>query len=98
MEIVIGFLKILIVYFLFKSLFDIFMFSRGLSKIKSRELQQANNTNAGGPQVEEKEAVKMVVDRICGRVVPRSESYIIVKDGIEHYFCSWACREKFINT
>jgi YHS domain-containing protein len=97
MDIVIGFLKLLIVYFLFKSFFDILAFSRRRLKIKSNDLQ-ANNKNVDKPQVEEKEAVNMVVDRICGRVVQRSESYIIVKDGIEHYFCSWACREKFVNT
>lgn len=41
--------------------------------------------------------VGTVTDEICGITFPREEAYIIIKDGTPHYFCSWDCRQKFID-
>ncbi|RYD05885.1 hypothetical protein N752_08295 [Desulforamulus aquiferis] len=40
----------------------------------------------------------MVQDNICGCAIPRNKAYILSKDDKEHYFCSWDCRQKFIDS
>ncbi|MGL4344463.1 MAG: hypothetical protein ACRCTE_04630 [Cellulosilyticaceae bacterium] len=40
--------------------------------------------------------VEKVKDLICGNELEKKDAYRIVKDGVEHFFCSWECREKFL--
>lgn len=40
--------------------------------------------------------VDEVTDEICHCVIEKDKAYRVVKDGVEHYFCSWECREKFL--
>ncbi|MGL4363464.1 MAG: YHS domain-containing protein [Cellulosilyticaceae bacterium] len=47
---------------------------------------------------EEIKIIKEVVkDPVCGNEVEKKEAYRILKNGEEFYFCSWECREKFLN-
>lgn len=39
---------------------------------------------------------EMVVDEVCHKQIEKTQAYRIVKDGVEHYFCSWECREAFL--
>lgn len=38
----------------------------------------------------------LVTDPICGKEILKQDAYRIVKDGVEYFFCSWECREKFL--
>lgn len=40
--------------------------------------------------------ITMVEDKICGMKLQKEKAYIVIRDNEEHYFCSWDCREKFI--
>lgn len=46
--------------------------------------------------VEESREFEAVTDENCGVLVPKHEAYIVVKDDGPHYFCSWECRQEFI--
>ncbi|MGI6129042.1 MAG: hypothetical protein ACOYEO_02970 [bacterium] len=41
---------------------------------------------------------KLVCDKICGREIPRQNSYIVATDDGYYYFCSWDCRQKFVDS
>lgn len=51
------------------------------------------NADAEGKHEESKE---MVRDSICGKEIEKQQSYRVVKDGEEYFFCSWECREEFL--
>lgn len=40
--------------------------------------------------------IEKVHDPVCGAELEKKDAYRIVKDGVEHFFCSWECREKFL--
>lgn len=39
---------------------------------------------------------EMVEDEVCNTKVEKDKAYRVVKDGVEHFFCSWECRQKFL--
>ena len=41
---------------------------------------------------------ELVYDEICGREIPRQNSYIVATDDAYHFFCSWECRQKFVDS
>jgi len=43
------------------------------------------------------EELPKVIDEMCGKEVKEADAYRVVIDGKEHCFCSWECREAFIN-
>lgn len=47
------------------------------------------------PQEEKKE---LVTDPACGKEIEKHDAYRILKDGKEYFFCSWECREAFLET
>ena len=40
---------------------------------------------------------RMVRDRVCNKFLPRSSALTLQVDSEEHYFCSEACRDRFLN-
>ncbi|ONI39525.1 hypothetical protein AN639_01655 [Candidatus Epulonipiscium fishelsonii] len=40
--------------------------------------------------------VQYVTDLCCEKQIDIQDAYRVVKDGTEYYFCSWECREKFL--
>lgn len=50
-------------------------------------------------EAEIKEEVKeMVTDPVCHAQVERSQAYHVISEGQSQYFCSWDCREKFLES
>lgn len=43
-----------------------------------------------------REAGLMVKDEVCNTYLPREDAVCQVQDGKEHFFCSQACRKKFL--
>lgn len=39
---------------------------------------------------------ELVVDEICGKKMEKKDAYRIFKNNKEYFFCSWECREKFL--
>ncbi len=90
MSIIEGVLNFILIYFIVSGIFNYIAYSRA-----KKAAQQAEQEHAA-VNLAVKEEIELVHDHICGSTLPKSEAYILAKDGIRHYFCSWACREKFI--
>lgn len=96
MGVIEGVLHLILIYFVVSSIFNYLAYSR-VKKAEQQAAKQAEKELATtNPVVAVKEEIEMVHDQMCGSNLPKSEAYVLAKDGIRHYFCSWACREKFI--
>ena len=40
---------------------------------------------------------EMETDIICGQEVEKEKAYRVIKDEKEYFFCSWECREAFLD-
>ncbi|WP_161821604.1 transcriptional regulator [Sporotomaculum syntrophicum] len=49
-------------------------------------------------KLDDKDKIDMVIDNVCGCILPWSKAYVLIINNTRHYFCSWDCREKFINS
>ena len=71
-------------------------------QVRVIEKEKNNNTSEVNQNVvdgEIKNEIKdMVYDSICKEEIAKSEAYHIIRDGESHYFCSWECREKFVES
>ena len=68
---------------------------KGISIING-EVKVIENVPNLSEIVQEEQVKDLVVDPICGKEIPKEDAYRIVKDGVEYFFCSWECREKFL--
>jgi YHS domain-containing protein len=79
----------------------ILIFQKGISsEFKKENMKVDDNANLENSEMAD-ETIKqdehlMVEDQICNNFIDRRKAYIIVRNGKEHYFCSWQCRQKFI--
>ena len=65
--------------------------------IKNDKDNDATEKNQNVIDGEIKDETKdMVYDSVCNEEIEKSEAYHIIRDGESHYFCSWECREKFL--
>lgn len=96
MDLVLNFIRFYLIFLAVK------VFINSLFKIKvvtPREVEEEVNQSSTDrfPEANIKEvAVEMVLDEICNTYVPKNKAYQVVRDDATHYFCSWECREKFI--
>jgi len=44
----------------------------------------------------EEQQGRMVRDRVCNKFLPRSSALVLQVGSEEHFFCSEACRERFL--
>lgn len=50
-------------------------------------------------EAEIKEETKdMVYDSVCNEEVEKSNAFHVIRNEESHYFCSWECREKFLES
>lgn len=84
------------------------LFSRMIRKINNVQHQKVlkineelRNAHLDNQESEDKpdEAieVEMVEDEICGKFIEKDQSYQLYYKDKVYYFCSWDCREKYIN-
>ncbi|MFZ5967040.1 MAG: hypothetical protein ACOYVK_07675 [Bacillota bacterium] len=87
-------------------LFVIIFFVRTLLNFYRRFLQTRDTEESGeymesstgiDDEIEKEIAIEMVHDEICGRSIPKNKSYILPKPDKTYHFCSWECRQKFID-
>jgi len=91
MSVIEGFLNFILIYFIVSGIFNYLAFTR--AKKAAQQLAEQEHVELK-PEVNEE--IEMVHDNICGCTLPKDEAYVLAKDDIRHYFCSWDCREKFI--
>lgn len=77
------------------------MFYNPNKTVKKPQDQVLDEDGSNDPAYESEQKVKvyqpeMVKDLECGEYIDKSKAYIAVVDGKRYYFCSWDCRQKFI--
>ena len=58
-------------------------------------LKQKLEEQESKPQLQPAEE-NMVRDDYCGKLIEKSKAYIIYKNNQYHHFCSWECRQKYL--
>ncbi len=56
-----------------------------------------DNENVLEAQVKE-EIKDTVTDLVCNEEVEKAKAFHVIKNGESHYFCSWDCRDKFLES
>jgi len=94
MDIVLNFIKFYLIFLAVK----IFINSLFRVKVVKPQVVEAEAKTANRfPEANIKEtAIDMVLDSVCNTYVPKNKAYQVVRDNETHYFCSWECRERFI--
>ena len=67
-------------------------------QVKGKTEASAANFNSSGENQSPTDSQELIYDEVCGREVPRQNSYIVATDDGYHYFCSWDCRQKFVDS
>lgn len=107
MDLLASLLQITFIFLLFRAILTVI---GGISLSKRMKASMKNSStetesvynksdNAGASEVEERPsiyAIEMVKDNICGRYIAKDKAYIIRSDDEDNYFCSWECRQKYI--
>ena len=100
MDIMGYFFRILFIMFIIRSLIRISTRSRVSKESVNEEKVIRTKTQESfelGMKKAKESSVEMVRDEVCDKTVPLDKAYIVVREDKRHYFCSWECREKFIN-
>lgn len=100
-----GVLSFFALIFLFRLAISIISYVRyNVSSVKD-QIKSKTRTGTGtanqGPATETESPdypQEMVYDEVCATEIPKHNSYIVVVDDVYHYFCSWECRQKFVDS
>lgn len=96
MDYVLNFIKFYLIFIAIKIFINsIFRIKLVKPKVVKEEVEALNKFS----ETDIKEAaIDLVLDEICNTYVPKNKAYQVVGDDTTHYFCSWECREKYINS
>jgi YHS domain-containing protein len=83
------------------------LLSNVVTAIKVIQIQKAieknNELNRNQPKnieldtkADDPAEVEMVEDKVCGKVIEKSRAYQLFHEGKLFYFCSWDCRQTYI--
>ncbi|HOA81542.1 MAG TPA: hypothetical protein PKK61_10850 [Defluviitaleaceae bacterium] len=100
MEVMQGLFWIIAIWWLFSSIVRTIRFMQ-YQKALERSKEANNNINPIDKELdikaEKSVEVEMVEDAVCGKLINKSKSYQLYHDDKLFYFCSWDCRQKYIN-
>jgi len=99
MDMLNSLLRIAMIFLLFRAIFSI---ASGISMSKKMKRAQQNSDKINQALAEQRGRQQnellnqMVRDDYCGKLVEKSKAYIIRSDDNLHHFCSWECRQNYI--
>lgn len=99
MEVLNSILKITMFILLFRAVFSI---ATGIAMSNKMKRAQQNSVKINAKLMEQMEKQQaellnqVVKDDYCGKMVEKSKAYIVRYDDVPHYFCSWECRQNYI--
>jgi YHS domain-containing protein len=94
MELLTGAFRIFLLYIIFTNIIRIIFALINRKKIAERLEEVRNSEVAQTAQVEE---IEYVTDPICDCKVDKDNAYIILEEDEKKYFCSWDCRQEYID-
>ncbi|SCY32403.1 hypothetical protein [Alkaliphilus peptidifermentans] len=96
MEVITGFFRFLLIFFTVKTVLNMLFKIRPANREKIEESKIENDKET---EIQEEKVEDMVFDEICQAYVVKSKAYqVVMDDGDTHYFCSWDCRQKHIDS
>ncbi len=100
-NIVMSFFNFVIMFFVFKfilSIFAAYQVYRKEKRVVSRTKEIGVNTN-NDTRIKNGKGnnLEVVHDDICDTFVLKDDAYIAAIGDERHYFCSWECRQKYID-
>lgn len=104
MDILASILSMTLILLLVRAIFAIvagFIMTRKMKEVQENaELEAANRRllEQRLKQLAEMQETQMVKDDFCGKMVDKNKAYIIRDGDNSHYFCSWDCRQKYIES
>lgn len=99
MEMVNSLLRITMIILLFRAIFTIITSINVSKKMKQTQQNTAmiNEQLAEQNKKQQDELLdRLVQDDYCGKTIEKEKAYIIRSGGHLRHFCSWECRQKFI--
>lgn len=96
MEFMGNFFKLFIVFFTLKTVFNIITRTVTINN-KDRQSPREGNSKALEEIAEISVKVDMVQDQICDTFLPKNKAYQLAEEDKVSYFCSWECRQKYID-
>lgn len=87
--------KFFITFFIFKTILNVLFRTRF---IKEKALEQEDKVTTIPEENRKEIAIDMVCDEVCQKYVEKTKAYQVVDEDKTHYFCSWECREKYIES
>ncbi|NLG87171.1 MAG: hypothetical protein GX489_08130 [Firmicutes bacterium] len=100
----VGVLNFFVLVFVFRLAVSLIVnIGQVISTMKNQVKGKAGTLTANRNPSEETKAStddsqELVYDEICGCEIPQQNSYIVATDDGYHYFCSWECRQKFVDS
>lgn len=101
---VVGVLNLLVLVFFIRLVVSLFAnIGQGIASTRDQVKGKAGTATASFNLSEENpsptdDSQELIYDEVCGRQIPRQNSYIVATDNGYHYFCSWDCRQKFVES
>ncbi len=96
MDLVLSFVRFYLIFLAVK-IFINTLFRIKVVKPRVVEEDIPQSASNSFPEADIKEAaIEMVLDEVCNTYVPINKAFQVVREDSTHYFCSWECREKFI--
>lgn len=104
MDIVFRILNMYLLFMVGRMIFNLIISAKNQSSKSKRSREESpqsinpNNWNARVNKIKEEINVyETVKDEVCDTFLQKNQAYIAVEDDKNHYFCSWECRQKYID-
>ena len=100
MDILIRAIHLYFIFMLGRFILNLYIGSKKVSKANKNKEEDNQNINNWHERVKkikkELNMLEMVKDEVCEAYLQREKAYQVVEDDKTHYFCSWECRQKYI--
>lgn len=99
-NIIVSFFNFVIILFVLRFILSIFAAYKVYSKEKRevRQREKIGSSTKKDVSIEDTEgnSLDIVHDGVCDTFVLKNDAYIAVIGNERHYFCSWECRQKYL--
>ncbi|MDD4570317.1 MAG: hypothetical protein PHE70_09355 [Tepidanaerobacteraceae bacterium] len=96
-----SFLNFVIIYFVFKFTMSVFLaykvYSQEKRVVSQKNKTDVNHNNNTSIEDDKGHNLDVIHDNVCDTFVLKEDAYIAVIGEERHYFCSWECRQKYLD-
>lgn len=99
METLSNFLWMIVIWWMFSRMLRtarILQHQRQLQEKEENQIHSEQTDRESGLEQQSDVPIEMVEDPVCGKFIEKHHGYQLSRGTETFYFCSWDCREKFI--